>query len=76
MWEKVKARRNDSTEQINVLLFTGVDDKKLQLAMAVDPMFKGTKLYIKNKTCSVKAVKEFWDTEAGFVRRDLLIKQI
>jgi len=75
MWEKVKARRNDSTEQINVLMFLGVDSKKRQLAMAVDPVIIGDNLYIKNKTFSVKAVKEFWDTEAGFVRRDLLLKQ-
>jgi predicted nucleic-acid-binding protein len=76
MIETVKARRNDSTEQIDILLHKGTNNKKQQLAQAVDPAFKDDKLHIKNNTFIVEAVEEFWDTEAGFVRRDLLIRQI
>ena len=47
-----------------------------QLAMACDPVKKDEEYTINGKTFSVESTKEFNDAEAGFVRRDCLLKQI
>ncbi|MDH5691400.1 MAG: hypothetical protein OEY81_08240 [Candidatus Bathyarchaeota archaeon] len=43
--------------------------------MAADPVNKGEEYVINGKTFSVESTKEFNDAEAGFVRRDCLLKQ-
>ena len=73
--EYAKASRKGSDATVEFLMVLGVDGNNHQLAMACDPVKKDEEYTINDKTFSVKSVKEFYDKEAGFVRRDCLLEQ-